>query len=150
MGAPFPADFPIDALSWMRVFRRRSPKSSASWPKTSRDIVPVSFKKVASTPSISMLRLTFSRSPCPRPASRRGQVSTAELVEDAEERARLTLRVVIDEEHALPARCQRDGEVHGGRGLRHAALLVDDRDSARRHDELPLLPLLRVVLQGNR
>src|SRR5258708_19394998 len=65
------------------------------------------------------------------------------------ELSHVSLWVVFEDEYVLAALCERLVEVHGGRGLGYAALLVDDRDSARRHDEL-LLPLLRVVLQGNR
>src|SRR5262249_58176380 len=49
---------------------------------------------------------------------------------DAETRARVALRVEVDDEHALADRCERGAEIDGGRGLADAALLVGEREHA--------------------
>jgi hypothetical protein len=46
------------------------------------------------------------------------------------------LRIEIDEQDASLCDRERRGEIHGGRGLTHAALLIGDRQD-RSHDTLP-------------
>jgi hypothetical protein len=53
------------------------------------------------------------------------------VARDAEGRPGVALRVDVDEERAALAGGERGGEVHGGRGLPDAALLVRDGDDAR-------------------
>jgi len=47
---------------------------------------------------------------------------------DTEARGGIALRVAIDNEHALPFKCERGTEIDGGRRFADAAFLIDQRD----------------------
>ena len=51
---------------------------------------------------------------------------------DAQAYGQRTLRVEVDQQHAAPVLGERGAQVDGGGGLAHPALLVADRDDARR------------------
>jgi len=52
------------------------------------------------------------------------------LVDPAAHRG-VTLRIEIDQQHALAVRRYSRGEIHGGRGFADAALLIRDAKDAR-------------------